>query len=251
MNISISSSTKSDNSGVFSLEFQGPDQEGDFTILVKAEKSPFTIVNKTTSIKLFRSEKVSILIPDSIKINQGQSSQMWISIVNTGQIDYSKLTLSLSGIPDDYYTMSTDTGQLNAGEEKKVSINFKIPEDAGITSHNGKLKVNYGNNSLEQQFILSISNGVINNTVNVSTNEGFKFPSIFTGNFILPTPGLDVLSVAGITILAFSISFFLKGRKSKTVTERKEIKNTLLDIKGEIERQSVKNIKKLKKKKSK
>jgi hypothetical protein len=171
--------------------------------------------------------------------------------VNTGQTDYQHLTLSLSGIPDDYYNMTSEIEQLKAGEEKKISIDFKIPEDAGITSHNGKLKVDYNNNSLEQQFILSISSGVVNKTENISTNEGFKLPSIFTGNFVLPTPRLDVLSFIGIAILTFSISFLLKGRKLKTVTERKEIKNTLLDIKGEIERHSVTNIKKLKKKKSK
>jgi hypothetical protein len=262
MNTGITASTKSDDSGVFSLEFQGPDKEGDFTIFVKAEKAPFTTVNKTASIKLFRSEKISILIPESIKINQGESAQMWISIVNTGQIDYPRLTLSLSGIPDIYYNMSTGIEELKAGQEKKISVDFKIPEDAGISSHTGKLKVNYGNNSLEQQFILSISSGGNNKTVNVSTNEGFKFPSIFTGNFAIPIPGLDLLSITGIAILVFSIAVFLKRKRLKIVTERKEIKNTILNIKGEIERSPVKNtikkstkkskkIKKLKKKKSK
>jgi len=265
INTGISSSTKTDDSGVFSLEFQGPDKEGDFTILVKAEKSPFTAVNKTKSIKLFRSEKITLLIPDSIKINQGENAPMWVSIVNTGQIDYSRLTLSLSGIPDGYYTIPTEIEQLKAGEEKKISVDFKIPYDASIVSHTGKLKINYGNNSLEQQFILSISIGEDNKTVNVSTDESFKFPSLFTGKLVLPTLGLDVMSIAVIATLVFLISVFLKRKKLKTVIERKEIKNTILDIKGEIERHPIKKImkrntkkfkkrkkiKKLKKKKSK
>ncbi|MCX6821888.1 MAG: carboxypeptidase-like regulatory domain-containing protein, partial [Candidatus Aenigmarchaeota archaeon] len=253
-NTSISSSTKSDDGGVFSLEFQAPDKEGDFTIFVKAEKSPFTTLNKTASIKLFKSEKITILMPDSIKVNQGGSSSMWISIVNTGQIDYSRLTLSLSGIPDDYYTMPNETEELKAGGEKKISIDFKIPNDAGVASHTGKLKVNYGNNSLEQQFILSVSTGSDNKTVDVPIDEGFKFPSIFTGKFVFPTPGLDVLSIILIVILVFLISILLKRKKLKTEIERTEIKNTLLDIKGEIGRRPMKkrkNIKKLKKKKSK
>ena len=254
MNTGVSSSTKSDNGGVFSLEFQAPDKEGDFTIVVKGEKSPFTSVNKTTSIKLFKSEKITILMPDSFKVNQGGSSSMWISIVNTGQIDYSRLTLSLSGIPDDYYTIPNETEELKAGGEKKISIDFKIPDDAGVASHTGKLKVNYGNNSLEQQFILSVSTGSDNKTVDVPIDEGFKFPSIFTGKFVFPTPGLDVLSIILIVILVFLISILLKRKKLKTEIERTEIKNTLLDIKGEIERHPIKKkkkIKKLKKKKSK
>lgn len=251
INTGISSSTKSDNGGVFSLEFPGPEKEGDFTIFVKADKPPFATVNKTTSIRLFKSEKISILIPDSININQGKSTQMWVSIVNTGQIDYSHLTLSLSGIPDSYYSMSSGIEQLKSGEEKKISIDFKIPDDAGITSHTGKLKVNYGNNSLEKEFILTVSSGITNTTANVSTDEGFKFPSLLTGEFVLPTVGLDVLSITAITTLVFSVSILLKRNKIKNIPERKEVKNTLLDIKGEIERHSIKKIKKLKKKKSK
>jgi len=253
INTGISISTKSDDSGVFSMEFQSPDKEGDFTIFVKAEKSPLTTVNKTTSIKIYRSGKISVLVPESVTIRQGESSTMWFSIVNTGQIDYSHLTLSLSGIPDSYYIIPSEVKQLKAGEESKTSIDFNIPEDASISSHTGKLKVNYGNNSLEQQFILSISRNEVNKTLNVSTNEGLKLPRLLTGEFVFPDIGLDYLSIIGIAVLVFSISFYLKKKKSKTVTERKEIKNSILNIKGEIERYSanMKKIKKLKKKKSK
>jgi hypothetical protein len=237
LNTQITATTKSDKSGVFSLEFQGPDEEGDFTVLVKGEKLPFTSLNKSSTIKIFRSERISILIPESIKVNQGESSSMFVSIINTGQKDYSSLTLSLSGIPVGYYSMPSDIQELKVGEEKKISIDFQIPDNASISSHTGKLKIDYNNNSLEEQFILSISSKE-NKTESVSASEGFKFPS-FTGKIILPDFKLDVLSVTFVVILVFLISVLFKKRKFKKSFDRNEVKNILLDIKGEIERRSI------------
>lgn len=234
----ITATTKSDKSGVFSLEFQGPDKEGNFTLSVKGEKSPFTIINKSLSIKIFRSEKISILIPESIKVNQGESSSMFISIINTGQRDYSHLTLSLSGIPDGYYNMPSEIEELKASEEKRISIEFQIPKNASISSHTGKFKISYGNNSEEELFIFSILS-VENKTENIPVSESFKFPN-FTGKFVLPNLGLDVLSIILVVIFVLPLSVLFKKRKFRKSFERKEVKNILLDIKGEIERRSVK-----------
>jgi hypothetical protein len=250
----ILTTTKSDKSGVFSLEFLSPDKEGDFTVLVKAEKPPFSSINKSTSIRVFRSEKISILIPESFRIKKGESSSMSISIVNTGQRDFSHLTLSLSGVPESYYGMPSEIEELKAGEEKKISIDFRIPESASISNYACKLKVSYGNNSMEEQFILSIL-GDENKTEMPEATESFKFPS-FTGRIILPDLSLDILSTMLIAILVFCLSVLFKKRKFKKIFERREVKNVLLDIKGEIERRSVKREivkqrKKLKKKKSK
>ncbi|MDI6826309.1 MAG: carboxypeptidase-like regulatory domain-containing protein [Candidatus Aenigmarchaeota archaeon] len=238
LNTGITATTKSDKSGVFSLEFLSPDKEGDFTVMVKAEKSPFTSVNKSSSIKVFRSEKISILIPKSFRINKGESSSMSVSIINIGQRDFSRLTLSLSGIPDSYYSMPSEIEELKAGEEKNIYIDFQIPENAGISSHTCGFKVIYGNNSLEEQFVLTVSSPEINEIETTSAIEGFKFPN-FTGKIVLPNLGLDSLSIMLIAVLVFSLSVLFKRRKFKKTFERREIKNKLLDIRGEIERRSM------------
>jgi hypothetical protein len=252
LNTDITATTKSDNNGVFSLEFQGPGEEKDFTILTKGEKSPFSYVNSSSSIKVIKCEKISVLIPDNVKVNQGDNTTISVSIINTGQKDYSNLALSLSGILDNYYTMPSDITELKANEEKKISIDFHIPENAGASSHTCQLKINYGNNSQEEQFILTISSKE-NIVENVSTSESFKFPSLPTGKFVLPESGLDILIVTLIAILIFSLSVLFKRKKFKKTVERKEVKNILLDVKGEIDRCSLKKekIKKLKRKKSK
>jgi len=245
-NTGISASTKSDNSGVFFLEFQAPSSEGDYTILVKAVKSPFTNVEQSKSIKLLRSEQITILIPDSIKVGQGESESMWISIVNTGQTDYSDLTLSLSGIPEGYYTLPTEMSELKASEEKRISIDFNIPENASEISHTGKFKLTYDDDSLEEQFILTIlSTSEKNETL--PTSEGFKLPtlSLPTGMIVLPTVEGDVLLIVTIVVVisSFSISVFFKRRRVPKEFERRGVKNLLLDIRREVERFPAKKMK--------
>jgi len=242
----ISASTKSDSSGVFSLEFQAPSSEGDYTILVRAEKSPFSDVEQSKSIKLLRSEQVTILMPDSIKVGQSENASMWISIFNSGQTDYSDLTLSLSGIPEGYYSLPTEIPELKAGEEKKISIYFNIPEDASMTSHTGRFKLTYDDDSLEEQFILTILSAPEKNET-LPTSKGFKLPtlSLPTGMIVLPTVEGDVLLIVAIVVVisSFSISVFLKRRRVPKEFERKGVKNLLLDIKREVERFPAKKMK--------
>ena len=241
---SITASTTSDNSGVFSLEFQGPDEEGNYTILVVAEKSPYSDANKTVDVVVFRSKKLSLVLPESIKIKQGEKKSVETSILNLGQTDFSNLSVSLMNVPEEYYILSEDTiDQLNAGEEKKVMINLIIPYDAMITSYTGKFKVDYDSDSLEEQFLLSIIAGEKNVTENVTEiPSGSRFPSISlpTANIVLPDFMGNILWIFLIAVPSFSISVWLKKRKDKGSIERQDIKNLLLDIKREINRNPMK-----------
>ena len=240
LNTKISASTQSDKSGVFSLEMQAPDKEGEYTILIKAEKSPFSPVNGTKSINVLRSEELSLVVPESIKIKQGETSSLWISVINTGQTDFSDISLTLSGIPEGYYTLPK-INELKAGDEKKVSIDFTIPENASKTSHTGKLKVIYDDSFIEKEFILTILSAE-NKTS--ESQKGFKFPSLTlpTGKFVLPTFETNhLIVIILVAISSFSLSFFLKKRKVSTEVEREDIKNLLLDIRREIEREREKS----------
>jgi len=237
----ISTSGKTDNGGIFAFEFVGPDQEGEYSILVKAEKSPFSSINESKTIKIVRSSQLSLLVPESIKINQGESYSMWVSVVNIGQTDFSDLKLSLSGIPEDYYTLP-EMNELKAGEEKKIAIDFKIPENAGKASHTGKLRLNYNNTYLEEQFILTILSVENNESVTSQNTGGFKFPSLSfpTGKIILPSMNIEVLIIAASTIFIFSFVVLFKKNRIIAESERNNVKNLLLDIKREVERPLVK-----------
>jgi archaellum component FlaF (FlaF/FlaG flagellin family) len=237
----ISASGKTDNSGVFVFELIGPNQEGDYNIIVKGEKSPFSSVNASKVTKIVRSSKLSLLVPESVKINQGENYSMWFSIVNIGQIDFSDLKLSLSGIPEDYYTLP-EINELKAGEEKKISIDFKIPENAIKASHTGKLRVNYNNTYLEEQFILTVLSVENNESVSSKNTGGFKFPSLSlpTAKIILPTMNTEFLFIPILTVFIFSFAVLFKKKRITVESERNNVKNLLLDIKREVERPLVK-----------
>jgi len=232
----VSSSGKTDSSGLFAFELIGPDQEGTYDIFVLAKKSPFSSINSSKSITVLRSSKISLLIPESVKINQGDSYSMWVPLVNTGQTDFSSLTLSLSGIPEEYYTLP-EINELKAGGEIRVSIDFSIPENADKTSYTGKLGVAYDGNYLEEQFILTILSAEENATT-TQPSGGFKFPSLSlpTAKIVLPSMSNETMILAISSILIFSSAILLKKRRIVTEFERKNVKNLLLGIKKEVER---------------
>jgi len=236
----ISVSGKTDNGGVFAFELIGPDQEGEYDVIVIAEKSPFSSVNSSKTITVFRSSQLSFLVPESVKINQGESYSMWVSIVNTGQTDFSGLTLSFSGIPEKYYTLPEIT-EIKAGDEKKIAIDFTIPENAVKAIHTGKLGITYDDTYLEEQFILTILSVEENETTTQPTG-GFKFPSLSlpTGKIVLPSMDNGIMILAVSSILIFSFAVLFKRKRITTEFERKDVKNLLLDIKREIGRFSSK-----------
>jgi hypothetical protein len=233
----ISASGKSDSGGVFAFELIGPDKEGEYNILVKAEKPPFSSINTSKVTRIIRSSQLSLLVPESIKINQGENTSMSFSIVNTGQTDFSDLKLTLSGIPEDYYTLP-DITELKAGEEKKIGIDFKIPKDAFKASHTGKLRISYNNTYLEEQFILTVFSNENSESVTPKNTEGFKFPSLSlpTAKIVLPTMNTEVLIVAVSTVFIFSFAVMFKKKRITVESERNNVKNLLLDIKREVER---------------
>jgi len=237
---SITASTKSDNNGKFSLEFQGPESEGTYTVSVTAEKSSLTSVSKSTTIKFVKKESLSLKVPSEIEVKKGENASVEILITNTGKTDLFDLTLSLTGIPEEYYTsFTTQIDQIKVEEEKKIPIAFIIPGNASEGSHTGKFKVTYDDSYQEGEFILTILNEEENETSSNSTAKGFQFPSILPTAYVtLPFEGFDILSLSLFAVFTFSTSFWLKKRnKFNAKLERNHVMNLLLDIKREINRE--------------
>lgn len=234
----ISTSAKTDNNGVFAFEMQGPDKEDEYNIFITADKPPFTSVNSSKTIKFVRSSQLSVLVPESFQISQGKESIMWISLVNIGQVDFNTLTLKITGIPEEYYTLPMEISELKAGEEKRVAIDFKIPEKTGITSHTGKVIVTYDSKTLEEQFILTILSGENANASENQTTGVFKLPSftLLTGKLVLPNINNGIIVLVLSSLMIFSFTVILKKKRVSKDFERKDVKNLLLDIKREVER---------------
>jgi hypothetical protein len=239
MDTTISVSVVSDNSGIFSLEFLSPEEEGDYILILSAEGSRYLNFNKTLNLSVERSKGIVILIPDTIKINRGENLTVDFSVLNTGQTDFSDLNLSLEGIPKEYFSLQDRIDSLKAGEEVKIPIVFSVPEVASQESYTSNFKITAENVSEEKTLIFTIL------VANKTQTGPIQLPSfgLPSGMFTLPAIGTDVLYILILSIVSFSVAMLLRKRKIKTI-EREEIKNLLLGIKKEINRENSRQEKK-------
>jgi len=234
-------STKSGSSGVFSLEFLGPNEEGNYTILLTAEKSPYISFNQNTTINVVRSVGLTLEVPETIRVGQGEKFTAEVSLINLGQTDFHNLTISINGLPREFHDFPKTLESLLAGEEKKIEIEFFVPEDAVKTAYTPSIRLSTEDLVTEQTFVFSVitpSNETQSTTTPEINLPTFSFPtlSLPTANIVLPTFGSEILYILLFAVGAFSFAYLLRRRKTKNV-ERIGIKNLLLDIKREVNRE--------------
>jgi hypothetical protein len=225
----ISASTQSDSSGIFDLELLPPINEGNYSLLVSVEKSQYTSFSKAVNIEVVRSKDVSLVLPDTIKIKQGETRSIDFSIVNIGQADLSNLSLTLTGLPNDYFEMADSIKELKVKEEVKIPVVFKIPQNTSEATLSLTFKVSFDGASKEQILGFTIMSGT-----NVTTQPTIGLP---TASIVLPSM-TDISYAIIFGIVCLSVAYLLKKRKFKMSTEREEIKNLLSDIKREIRKKS-------------
>jgi hypothetical protein len=220
----ISAKTFSDNNGLFTLEFLTPEKEGNYSLILSAEKHPFLSFNSSFELKVIKSKEISIVFPDTVRVARGENLIQKFSLINTGQAEILNLNLSLTGISSEYYSLVPEIEKLDVGEEKILSINFSVPLNASIGTSSVKLKIFNEEISKEKTFGFTV-------TEKNQTSET-KHPT--TGLFskiVLPRISLDPsIYILIFAAIAFSLSFSLKRRKIKN-QDRSRVKNLLLDLK--------------------
>jgi len=222
-NTEIKINTSSDNNGVFSIEFKAPKNEGNYTLVLSAEKSPYISFSGSKNFDVIKSRTVEILIPDTIKLKQGQSFTQEVSIVNTGQANLLNLNISLTGIPTNYFNLTNFIGRLNENEENKIFIYFSIPENAEKKTYGATLEVS--NSEIKQERVFGF-------TV-VDKNETIDIQSTPAGRFILPKLDSNSVYIIVFAVAVFSIAIFLKKMKIKK-SKRNDVKDFLSDVKDSL-----------------
>jgi len=211
-----------DNNGVFSVEFTVPEDEGSYMVVLKAKKSPFNDFKEEKSFKVERSRSIYIDFPESVKIARGKNFTQEFSLLNNGQADVNEIKISLDGIPENYYKISSNNIDLKSDEKRSLYIDFFIPVYAETGVSSAALKVENGNISEEMIFGFNIF------------EEGESEPSPTTGmltGFTIPEIGyLEITYIVLFAVICFSIAIILKKRKVNR--KRDEIKNFLFSIGG-------------------
>jgi hypothetical protein len=233
-NTDISTSTTSDENGVFSIKFFAPEKPGKYELILTVKKDPFVSFNKKIILNVTRSKKLSVIVPDSIKINAGEELTVRFKVINTGQTDFSNVVLGLKGIPQEFFQLPSHIEKLNVGEEENITVNFSIPSDVNSTTLQAEFIAGVGNTTASKVFGFTILP-----SKKISSSYSFPTFELPLGMFVLPSIQPDMLILLILFFISLSVALILKKRKRKTV-QREEIKNLLLGIKREIIRQNSK-----------
>ncbi len=224
----ISKSVYTDAAGIFSLEFPAPN-EGTYNIFLEASKKTYSSANSSLMLNVIRKKDISIVSPDSIRIEQGSEKIFDILLVNTGQTDLYNISIFISGIASNYLEFPQFLNEIKVGEEVKVPIKFKIPENEPPSTSSLTIKVRF--NGQEKTQILGF-------TVLAKSNATVEKPLIPTAKIVLPSfsPELAYILIFGFLLISFS---FLLKKIKKRRKERDEVINLLLNIKKEIKKEKI------------
>ena len=194
-----------DNNGVFSLEIPVPENDGEYTLVLKAEKPTYNYFKDETDFSVVKSRSVFIEFPDSIKIERGDNFSQEFYLLNNGQADISSLDVSLEGMPEDYYTIRPENVDLKVDERKTLYIDFSIPVYAETGISSATLKVEGTNISEEKVFGLNI----------FEENDIESSPTGLVTGFTLPEISyLEIIYIAVFAAFCFSVAVILKKKKS-------------------------------------
>jgi hypothetical protein len=226
----ITFTTETDSGGVFTKEFQGPSTEGKFNLILTADKSPYDEVQQTLELEMLKSKRLTLTVPNSLKLEQGHNANTEFLLNNIGQTDYYDLSLSLSGLSSDFYEINiSEIDEIKAGEEKRIPVVVSIPESANEGRYTGTVRLIGEDVNLEEAFTLEVQKEEDSN----SQDGGFKFPS---AKIVVPNFSWEILAVSVFGLFSIGGAIWFKKRKTSQSKGRKEVKNMLLNIRTEIEK---------------
>jgi len=229
----ISKIAYTDSAGIFEIEFYAP-PEGTYKLFVQASKKTYLTSNSSLILQVIRKKDIALILPDSIRIEQGSERIFEFSVVNTGEVEFNNISVSISGIPAEYLEYSSIIERISPGKEFKFPVKFKIPENATPTTSTLSFELKF--DGLEKKQIIGFT---ILSKQNVTLIEkpGFQF-SLPTAKIVFPEIS-EISYVLALGFLIVFLAFALKKFKKRKIKEREEIVNLLLDIKREIKKEKI------------
>ncbi len=209
----------SSEKGVFALDLEVPSAEGNYTLIFTAELEPYQSYEITKEIEVIRKKEISVVLPDTVRMGVGENSTIEVPVVNTGQAPLVDGKISVSGIPEDYYTITPELLSVDAGEETKFFINFEIPELAPKTTHGADITIPFGEKTFKKTFALTIKEPVAEEPVveapDAENNDSFALPT----GFLTSVAASDLLYLVVLSAISFSTAIFLRNRRTLRTSE--------------------------------
>ena len=235
----ISGKVTTDSSGDFSATLSAPEKEGTFDLNVEARKDPY-LIKKTIKITTYRKKALAISTPVSPSLDLDIPSFIAFTISNTGQSAVTDIALSVSGIPEGWYQLSSSKiDQLDAGENQEIEMKLLLPKDQCT---NNLCKQQYTVNLNAKSDVAATTSGFTLNVNGINPQPEPASPAEetktndphVTGLFTGTGGGSNILTI--LVILVALASIILLAKKSNILKSDSRSCLTMLirDVKNEV-----------------
>ncbi|MBI4173196.1 MAG: hypothetical protein HY519_00580, partial [Candidatus Aenigmarchaeota archaeon] len=198
---------KASGSGVFSAIIQAPDEAGSHPIMVTATKNNYKGAQKALEITVEKRIDLSIVVPESANINVNSTTEMEVSVINTGQVEVNDIGISVSGMPDGWYEYSTHSiASLAPGEERRIALSI-TPRPHEKSVFTVVVTANGEGVSREQSFVFAVRNAVPTEQPTAASDAGLSG--------MLLSGSQDVVNALLIICIAIVAFLIIRNAKSE------------------------------------
>jgi len=108
-----------------------PYKEGTFELEISADKQPFLPAVEKQVVKTSKRREISLLLPESVGVDIDKSKIIDLTVVNTGQVDLTDISLLVSGISlKNYNLVPSRINELKPGEQREVKMTVDISSES-------------------------------------------------------------------------------------------------------------------------
>lgn len=224
---------QTDSEGRFETSITAPEESGVYDVRVTGEKEPYTDFDLTESgaIDTYVQREITIDGPSQSEFRTGETSQVTYTVTNSGQEDLDDIRFRISGLNNDWYSISQDSWDtLAAGQSITVEVQVEIPENYfdGENLENDHYDVEVRGLSSEGEInqiestIGTITNehlyGSSSEDVEDSNEPRFNSPDL-TGEFIQSTSTMNI-ALGVIMLFTTMLAAAVKKNKSGSNSDR-------------------------------
>lgn len=124
--------TRTAGAGDFGTNIRVPDETGVYGIRVSGEKKPYSGFSTeiSQSIQTYIERGVTVQAPETVELYPGETTEVPITILNSGQAPVKGAAMRINGLNREWYTFrNTNWGSLSPGQSESAVLEITLPGD--------------------------------------------------------------------------------------------------------------------------
>lgn len=123
---------ETDSDGFFDSSITAPEESGVYDVRITGEREPYSgfDLHESGALDTYIQREISVDGPDQAEFRTGETSEVTYTISNNGQEDLEDIRFRISGLNNDWYSVSQDSwDSLVSGDSITVEVEVEIPEN--------------------------------------------------------------------------------------------------------------------------